>query len=235
MKRTLVCLHGFGVRGFFWEHLLPRLAPGFRRVIAPDLPMQDPAAMLAGCARIVRDCADEDGAPVCLLGHSLGGILGALTARELGPAAVAGVALIAPPWGERTDAPGPLLRFLLRHHLVPGFLTRPRFFGPGTPVRLQKELFRRAVPESPALMQAVLARRPFFLDAFESPLPVPSLVLCSDADRITAADDSVRLAALLGADTERLPGTLGIGHDDFAFGPEAIRLTADRLLPFFGG
>ncbi len=98
----LVCLHGLGANGRVWQPFLAE-APGRWRWLAPDLPghglsakaedytVADYAAALAGW--IGREAA---GAPVTLLGHSLGGVIALELARPdhgLAPAAVFAVGI----------------------------------------------------------------------------------------------------------------------------------------------
>ena len=82
--RTLVCLHGFGVRGYFWEVIRPHFEAMYERVLTPDLDMSTLEVMLESGRRLVGDAAAEDEAPVAVVGHSLGGVVAALTARDLG-------------------------------------------------------------------------------------------------------------------------------------------------------
>ncbi|MFP4373600.1 MAG: alpha/beta hydrolase [Spirochaetaceae bacterium] len=230
--RTLLCLHGFGVRGYFWDVIKPHLENVYARVVTPDLRMDTIETVLDSGRRLTEQSAREDGAPVAIIGHSLGGVVGALAARDLGPATVDRVVLVAPPFGERGEVPGPFLRFLLRHRLIPDFLSRPRFFSSETPTSIQKSIFKRAVDESPELKELLFRPKRFHTDLFDGPLPVPTLVVASEADRIVPVRESLEFAERLGAATEVYAAARGIGHDDFTCAPRIAEELAARVSRF---
>jgi len=230
--RTLLCLHGFGVRGYFWEVIKPHLEGVYDRVLTPDLQMDTIETVLESGRRLAQEAAGEDGAPVAIMGHSLGAVVGALAARDLGPPAVDRVVLVAPPFGEATEVPGPFLRFLLRHKLIPDFLSRPQFFSRQTPAPIQKSMFKRAVDESPELKELIFQPRRFHTDLFDVPLAVPSLVVASEADKVVPARESLEFAQRLGASTEVYGATRNIGHDDFTCAPNIAAELSGRMRRF---
>ncbi|MFO8064669.1 MAG: alpha/beta fold hydrolase [Spirochaetota bacterium] len=230
--KTLVCLHGFGVRGYFWEIIVPHLQTHYQRVLTPDLQMDTLETLLANGRDIVEHAHGEEGAPVAVVGHSLGAVVGALTARDLGPGIVDRAVLIAPPFGERAEVPGPLVRFLLAHKLIPDFVTRPRFFTKHTPLDIQKSIFSRAVDESAELQSLLFTERRFHTDLFDGPLSVPSLIIASDADRIVPARESRAFAERINASLTVYPRHRNIGHDDLTCSPTIAAEVSQRIMEF---
>lgn len=224
--KSIICLHGYGVRSFFWEPLLPLLRQHVPDVITPDLQMQNIDTLLDTTCEAVREKAKLDGQPVVLIGHSLGGIVAALCAQELGPTLVGNIIVIASPYGTRDSVPGPLMRLLLKLRLIPDALARPRFFSRSTPLEDQKYLFARAVPESAELQSEIFKRTWFHTDRFPKPLHQPSLVIASSEDRIVPSAESRQFAAVLGAQYVEFDATQDVGHNDFVWAPDV----ADKMM-----
>ncbi len=181
--------------------------------------------------RVRRLALEEDG-PVFVIGHSLGAVLAAIAAQEIGRPTVAGVVLIAPPFGERSSVPGPVMKFLLLHRLIPPALLRPRFFSSRTPKAVQRAVFASAVPEAPALRELGFQRSWFHTARFDEPLAVPTLVVASEADRIVPFAQSSAFATAIGATLRVFPREEGIGHDDFFAAQEVAERVAARIADF---
>ena len=100
-ERPLICLHGFGGDKNNWQFNLAALAPN-RRVLAPDFPShgdstisEEHSSPLA-YARMVSAMIDQlELDQVDLVGHSMGGLVALLVARE-SPAQVGSLTLLAP-------------------------------------------------------------------------------------------------------------------------------------------
>jgi pimeloyl-ACP methyl ester carboxylesterase len=98
----VVLVHSSGLSSQQWGPIVPRLAAA-HRVLAPDLlgyggsdPWPDPDNFdLAADLAIVRAVIEHAGAPVHLVGHSYGGVLAMLAAREA-PTRVRSLALYEP-------------------------------------------------------------------------------------------------------------------------------------------
>jgi pimeloyl-ACP methyl ester carboxylesterase len=69
---TFALVHGAWHGAWCWERLMPELEARGHRVVAPDLPSDDPAATFVTYADVVEDSlAGED--DIVLVGHSLAG------------------------------------------------------------------------------------------------------------------------------------------------------------------
>ncbi len=202
MERTIIFLHGYGVRGWFWDGFKDQFAASnggeFDRVLAPDLNMADIDTLFDTTTGLVAIEAEKQG-PVYLVGHSLGGAVAAVVAGALGKQAVAGIACIATPFGGNRSSGKALTRFLIRHRMIPQFIARPRFFGT-TPVTVQKAMFAKVSPESPALQDSIMADTYIHTKLLNESLPMPAIVLCSEADRIVPVSQCRELSVQLGAD-----------------------------------
>lgn len=225
-------LHGYGVRGASWDTLRAALGTRTGPTSAPDLEAESVEELVTLARGRSRRFSLEADGPILAVGHSLGGVLAALVAREPGPPVVGGAVIVASPYGDRDDLPGPLTRFLLRHQLVPPWLVRSRFFSDKTPIGIQKEVFANAVPEAPALRELTVQRRHFHTDLFTETLPVPSLVIASEADRIVPVDQSRAFGEVLGSELMILPRGEGIGHDDFFASPRVAARVAEAIEGF---
>lgn len=228
----VMMVHGYGVRGSIWSQVAEGLGGELGPILCPDIEASDRDELQTKTVTAVTGFTAEAGGPVLLVGHSLGAALAALAANRLGPAAVAGVFLIAPPFGTRDTVPGPLLRFLLRTRLLPPALVRPRFFSSHTPTEIQKTVFRAAVPEARDVQRATFEKTWFHTELLTRPLPVPALVLASEADQIVPSAQSCALAEVIDAPCELLPGARGVGHDDFFASPAVAAETAARIVDF---
>jgi pimeloyl-ACP methyl ester carboxylesterase len=72
---TFVLVHGAWHGAWCWERLTPELERRRHRVVAPDLPCEDPTATFDDYAGVVVDAlAAVDDDDVVVVGHSLGGL-----------------------------------------------------------------------------------------------------------------------------------------------------------------
>ena len=71
-RSTVAFVHGAWHGAWCWDKLRPELEGLGHRVVAVDLPAEDPAAGLQRYAELTRD-AIVDADEVVLVGHSLGG------------------------------------------------------------------------------------------------------------------------------------------------------------------
>jgi len=225
-----VFLHGYGVRGYIWAPLQSVLADRIAAIATPDLEAENITDLLNKARARVRRQSLECDAPVLVVGHSLGAVIAAVAARDLGPEVVAAAVLIAPPFGEREYVPGPTMKFLLRHRLIPPILLRPRFFSSHTPRRVRRSVFRSAVREKPGIQSLTFERRWFHSAFFPEPLPLPSLVIASPGDRMVPLSQSLEFARVLGSSTY-VTGT-DVAHDDFFASSEVAGTVAAAITDF---
>ena len=227
-----VLLHGFGVRGYIWGPVQAALHVRLGPIATPDLEATTVSDLLNKAKARVRRHSLECDAPVAVIGHSLGAVLAAIAARDLGPEIVSAAIMLAPPFGEHEHLPGKFLQFLLRHRLIPPIFLRPRFFSSLTPRTVKRAVFRAAVPESPGIQSLAFEPHWFHSSFFPTPLQQPSLVIASLSDRIVPVSQSEEFARVIGARTHLFEETAGVAHDDLFASPEIAITVADLMVDF---
>ncbi len=232
MVRSIMLVHGYGVRGSFWDKLQPRLQHNGVTVLAPDFEGDSPQQLASQIEELAQQ--HSVAGPVALVGHSLGGILCALAASRVEPVVVSHLVVIAAPYGARARSMHPLLRFLIRHRLLPPFLVRPRFFSSATRKADQKLWFKRAVPESEALQEVLFGSDWFPAESFSRPPQQRCLVIYSEADRIVDAEAVRQFGRKLNAREYVFDALRGVGHNDFAASDAIAEETAAAILDFIG-
>jgi pimeloyl-ACP methyl ester carboxylesterase len=70
---TFALVHGAWHGAWCWERLTPELEARGHRVVAPDLPCDDPTATFETYAEVVVRALEPEGDDVVLVGHSLAG------------------------------------------------------------------------------------------------------------------------------------------------------------------
>jgi pimeloyl-[acyl-carrier protein] methyl ester esterase len=231
----LVLLHGWAMHGGIFAPLAQRLASRFtlHRV---DLPGHggsrgDPGPLQAGeCARrIARQVP-----PALWLGWSLGGLV-ALAAAEVAPQAVRGLILLAtsPRFVEADDWPhgvsaevfrqfgrdlhddyrGTLERFLALEAMGSDHLRQELRF-------LRGHLFERGEPDAQVLEQGLAMLAGDDHRARLGGLPVPSLWIAGQRDRLVPPG-AMRWAAAQAPRARHLP-LAGAGHAPFLGAPDTV-------------
>lgn len=230
--KSILMVHGFGLRGRFWDLLATQFPANEFLLHAPDLAYRSPGeavALLTSEAAALRERSGEH--PV-IVGHSLGGIMTALALKSH-PELFAKAVIISSPFGERKQGPAELfIRFLLKYRLLPGALVRSRFFGPAIPKAAQKDLFDAAVPEAKELLELVSSGRWFHNSAFGTPLEKPVLGICSESDAIVPAPETRAFLEAVGGRLISYPKHDQIGHDDLAVSNEVAARVAKDILEF---
>lgn len=227
----MLCIHGYGVRGFFWEQFKKQAGIAGFDVRAADLKLAGVESAIEEVAALARDFSAEKKSPIVLVGHSLGGILSALAAKNLDASVLAALVVISSPFGEKKNDLPPLVRFLLWRGLLPGWLVRPKFFGPDVPVKIQKDLFAKAVKEEQTVQEAAASKTWFHTDAFPNTLPMKSLVIASELDHIVPFYETLNFAKALGAETHVFAASERVGHDDVGVDPRVADLVLKKIRP----
>lgn len=218
---TAVMVHGAFCAGWAFEVFREPFEARGWTVLAPDLPGHEPGGSPAGLSMsdyaraVVRLCAGLPERPV-LVGHSMGGLVCQLAAREVRPQALA---LLAPsaPWGvpgssieEAVTAFGvqmvdpfflgsvPADRHLMRHHSLDRVARGQR-----------SAILDRLRPESSRAVREVLN---WWLDPFMTtsvgpgPLPCRTLALAGDRDVVHPAATVRQTAERIGGRFHALAG-----------------------------
>lgn len=233
MGQTAILVHGYGVRGFFWSALKEELAEDFSSILTPDLDIDSVEAGVGTVENLARRERKASGDPVVLIGHSLGGVICALAAQRLSREEASHLVIIASPYGKvHSGGVSRLLRLAVRFGLVPGWMIRPRFFGPEVPKEKQKELFSLAVKESEGLQDLSRQEQWFHTGAFPEPLEQAVLAIASEGDQIVSPEETVAFSRELRGESILLPREAKVGHNDFGYWPPAAQKTADQIRRF---
>lgn len=80
---TYLLLHGAGHDGWCWHAVADLLSARGHRVVAPDLPCDDPGAGLEEYARAATRAVGSPDAPLVVVGHSLGALTAVVVADRL--------------------------------------------------------------------------------------------------------------------------------------------------------
>lgn len=229
MSPPFVLVHGAWHAGACWQPLVDELEARGERVVAPDLPCEDPDAGLQEYASAVVEAAAGFDEPVVVVGHSLGGLTIPLIPERRPVATLVFVAAIPPlpgrPAGEGlgADAFSPGFPELTAAHQHAGEDGASRWDREGAVAA-----FYHDVPEH-RLDAAVAALRGQQWKPTQEDWPRPTLpdvpmryLACSD-DRIMDPDWQVRMAKeRLGLDAEVIDGS----HSPMLARPAEL---ADRL------
>jgi predicted alpha/beta hydrolase family esterase len=233
IQQSIICVHGYGVRGFFWKPARTELEKLFSKVIVPDLGMNTVDSAVLNLINLVEAECEKSKQAVILMGHSLGGIISALVTKRLGPGKVSNLIIIASPYGVKSKGIGPVVRFLIKNKLMPAWLIRPRFFGSRTDVSIQKELFAQAVPETEEL-QSLVTRRPWFhVEELSQDLRVKTLGIASKADQIVRWTETKEFTDALNGQFYVFEKEEDIGHDDFTVHAPTITRFISVLQNYF--
>ncbi len=122
---TIVCVHGLGGSAVNWSAIAPALTDRFR-LLAPDLAghgltqsMGRETTVTANRALLHRFIESVPGAPVILMGNSMGGMISLIQAANA-PDAVAGLILLDPALPVVLTRPDPLVTAMFAAYATPG-------------------------------------------------------------------------------------------------------------------
>jgi pimeloyl-ACP methyl ester carboxylesterase len=205
----VVCVHGAGGGGWEWGIWGRRFSISGFDVIAPDLMpaaaglaathLSDYRAQVAAWCRAVSVPASARGA--CLIGASLGGLLALIVAREVRAAALVLVNPMPSAGLASRDSASPAV---IRWRSARSLRSTQRAL-PDADDAARLFAFRRWRDESGAVLDE--ARAGLVVD----PPDCPVLVVASEHDADVPAESSRALAAMLGADFERVAGASHVG------------------------
>jgi len=237
---TVVMVHGAFCGGWAFDLFRGAFEARGWTVLAPDLPGRTSGRSAAGQSMsdyvksVVGLCADFDEPPV-LLGHSMGGLVCQMAARQVGARAVI---LLAPsaPWGvasssveEALTAFGVTLADPFWMGTVTADRSLMRMHGLDRVPRAEADaILERMKPESGRAVREVLN---WWLDPFMTTslgagaLPMPSLVLAGERDVVHPMATVRQTAERLGATYEVMPG---MSH--WLIGEAGWQDVADRAL-----
>lgn len=234
--RTLILLHGYGVRSFFFEPIKTFFESRFNQIFIPDLQMEDPKTLHQSTLNYIKELHGKyPDSEIFIIGHSLGGIIGSIVASELD--IIAKLAVIASPYSIEPVKYKSLVRFLIIHQLIPGFLSRPRFFSSKTPKKVQKMLWKQVVPESESMVDELLNETPYHIENnLIKKINQDSIVIGSEYDKVVPVHQLKMLAEKIGATkTIIYPKEKKIAHDDFVTAPIIAQEVSETIIDFFLG
>ncbi|OLS20901.1 MAG: 2-succinyl-6-hydroxy-2,4-cyclohexadiene-1-carboxylate synthase [Candidatus Heimdallarchaeota archaeon LC_3] len=235
--KTLVMLHGFGVRGFFWDpYKRSSLEHKFHQIFTPDLDFTNVDTAIESTKKVILNYFEKYGklGPIFILGHSLGGILASIAAKDLGTEVIKKVIIIASPYGENNSSKrtiGLQRWFIKNDWLLPGFLTRSRFFTKNfTPKKIQKDLWKKAVKETDEMIDKIIATKWFHSGMFDKPLAQETLIIASRDDKVVKIEQVEEFAKVIGAKTKIYEK---VGHDDLIYAPNVANKVINDIIEFF--
>lgn len=227
---AIVCVHGLASSGSSFAQSIPELLQSFSRVVAVDLPGHGASPLPLGrldstllVSTLEEVLLAQSGAPVWLVGNSLGGAL-VLRFAITHPTKVRGVVLTSPAGAPLSDAE---LEYVLAHFRLSDVAHARRFFERlyHRPPPLLTAIawdFRRLVraPHLTELMDALPEAASFSREELAG-LEPPTQLLWGESDRLLprTARDFFRDALPASTEFESLRG---VGHSPHVETPRAF-------------
>ncbi|MHA2407139.1 MAG: alpha/beta fold hydrolase [Candidatus Ranarchaeia archaeon] len=230
-QSPILCLHGFGVRGWFFDPIRKRFSE-MRPISTPDLYERTIAGRLDQAIEVLNTIFTSSNNKAIVVGHSLGGVIGSILASKY-PKKIAGLLLLATPYdgreGNRISIG--IQKFLVKRQLIPDKLAMGLFFSNITPKENQKAFFEKVVPEPPALIDEI------FLPVLPhvkvlSKIKIPTLCMGSRDDKTVSFQQMEKLSLAIPNATMWL--TDHLNHSELLHGPEsATSHVFERIGDFF--
>jgi pimeloyl-ACP methyl ester carboxylesterase len=243
----IVMVHGAFVGGWSFERLRAPFAQAGHPVLTPDLRghgAKDPSDAVIGVsirdyARDIAELCRRLGEPPVLVGHSMGGLVAQLAARQV-PLRALVLLAPSPPWGlvgwsveEAMTAFGAHLAGLFSYGAVEPSREIMRHVSlPRLTDAEAEPILARLRPESARAVQETLN---WWLDPFMTssigagPLAAPSLVISGEADQVHPPSTGRLVAERIGGGFRCLPG---MSH--WLLGEPGWEAVADLAFDFIG-
>jgi pimeloyl-ACP methyl ester carboxylesterase len=217
---TFGLVHGVCAGAWTWDLVAPQLEQAGHRVVAMDLPADDPEATFSDYADAVDRALGDAGDNVVLVGHSTGGLTIPLVAARRAVKELVFVCGVVPVPGESAAQRGIDWRVI--------DASEWQVAGDDGSFSISPEGFRRHVAQDvdPTALDEIFPRlRPQAVRPFLAPCPLDAMpevarryILCTD-DHIVGPDWSRREApARLGVEPIELPGS----HSPMASRPREL-------------
>ena len=230
---NFICLHGFGVRGNFWDPLIPELSKlSEQNIIAPDLDFSTiDSAINSSRKSIINNQAKVS----VIIGHSLGAILA--LRQELVNLDNKNIYLIllgcGMPIKMHSIVTG-ITRIIMKYgYLLPDHFWQSSFFSSITPQDIQDKFFSKVVKESNVFINELTSKNNDllnFLENIDRSLP-RTLFITGAKDRLTTTDRTVALANKLDATFISIDNA---GHNDLIYSELIRKKVVKEIISFLG-
>ncbi|MFL3050207.1 MAG: alpha/beta hydrolase [Candidatus Neomarinimicrobiota bacterium] len=228
-----ICLHGFGVRGNFWDPLIPELSKlSEKNVIAPDLDFSTIDSAINSSRNSIIN--NQDNVSV-IIGHSLGAVLA--LRQELVILDNENIYLILLGCGlpmKMNSIVIAITRMIMKYgYLLPDHFWQPRFFSPITPQDIQDKFFSKVVKESNTFINELTSKNNYllnFLENIERSFP-RTLFITGTKDSLTTTERTVALANKLNATFISIDNA---GHNDLIYSESVRKKVVKEIISFLG-
>jgi len=217
MTLHFLLIHGYGVRSGFWDGFVQWAMGEGHTTTCVELDMLNVDSAITSCKGALLQLQldqQQENTKTIAVGHSLGGIFLICTLARFPELAPNRAVAVASPIGTKNEGPHPLLRWLVRHKLVPGFIIRQRFFGKQVPDAIRKKLFSQAVREAPGIAELILPGTWFHTELLHGPYAWDALFMASMCDKIVPWQKSSQFAEACQAPFYCFNASFGFGHND---------------------
>ena len=230
---NFICLHGFGVRGNFWDPLIPELSKlSEQNIIAPDLDFSTIDSAINSSRKSIINNQDKVSV---IIGHSLGAILA--LRQELVNLDNKNIYLIllgcGMPIKMHSIVTG-ITRIIMKYgYLLPDHFWQSSIISSITPQDIQDKFFSKVVKESNAFINELTSKNNDllnFLENIDRSLP-RTLFITGAKDRLTTTDRTVALANKLDATFISIDNA---GHNDLIYSELIRKKVVKEIISFLG-
>ena len=230
---NFICLHGFGVRGNFWDPLIPELSKlSEQNINAPDLDFSTIDSAINSSRKSIINNQDKVSV---IIGHSLGAILA--LRQELVNLDNKNIYLIllgcGMPIKMHSIVTG-ITRIIMKYgYLLPDHFWQSSFFSSITPQDIQDKFFSKVVKESNVFINELTSKNNDllnFLENIDRSLP-RTLFITGAKDRLTTTDRTVALANKLDATFISIDNA---GHNDLIYSELIRKKVVKEIISFLG-